>query len=208
VGVGYSLGMDRLWTPWRYAYVTGQDKGMAKRGVPQALAAWPGEMDCVFCNMLAATEYAVEHGMTQEEADAAVHILERGKSCFVVLNAFPYNSGHLMVVPYEHAAALNMVSEDTLTEMILLARQAEAHLRAVYKPDGLNMGINIGKAAGAGVAGHIHLHVLPRWVADANFMTTVGEARILPEDLDVTYEKLSRAWSGSGPHVGQAAEKG
>jgi ATP adenylyltransferase len=86
------------------------------------------------------------------------------------------------------------VAEETLTEMILLARQAETHLRANYQPDGLNMGINVGKAAGAGVAGHIHMHVLPRWVADANFMTSVGETRVLPEDLATTYEKLSRAW--------------
>ena len=83
--------MDRLWTPWRYAYVTGQDKGRPKRGVPQALAAWPEDLHCVFCNMLAATEYAVAHGMPQEEADASAYILERGKTCFLVLNAFPYN---------------------------------------------------------------------------------------------------------------------
>jgi len=99
-------------------------------------------------------------------------------------------------VPYEHVPTLEQVAEDTVTEMILLARQAETHLRAHYQPDGLNMGINVGKAAGAGVAGHIHMHVLPRWVADANFMTSVGETRVLPEDLETTYEKLSRVWSG------------
>jgi ATP adenylyltransferase len=86
------------------------------------------------------------------------------------------------------------VAEETLRETILLARQAETHLRANYRPDGLNIGVNVGKAAGAGVAGHIHMHVLPRWVADANFMTSVGETRVLPEDLDTTYEKLSRCW--------------
>jgi len=101
-----------------------------------------------------------------------------------------------MVVPYEHAPTLESVAADAATEMILLARQAETHLRANYQPDGLNMGINVGKAAGAGVAGHIHMHVLPRWVADANFMTSVGETRVLPEDLATTYEKLSRAWCG------------
>jgi ATP adenylyltransferase len=100
------------------------------------------------------------------------------------------------VVPYEHAPTVEEVAEATLHEMILLARQAETHLRANYQPDGLNMGINIGKAAGAGVAGHIHMHVLPRWVADANFMTSVGETRVLPEDLEMTYQKLSRAWQG------------
>ncbi len=101
-----------------------------------------------------------------------------------------------MVVPYEHAATLEKVAEDTVKEMILLARQAETHLRANYQPDGLNMGINVGKAAGAGVAGHIHMHVLPRWVADANFMTSVGETRVLPEDLEMTYEKLAHVWTG------------
>jgi ATP adenylyltransferase len=99
-----------------------------------------------------------------------------------------------MVVPYEHAPTLEDVAEETLMEMILLARQAEANLRANYQPDGLNMGINIGKAAGAGVAGHIHMHVLPRWAADANFMTAVAETRVLPEDLARTYEKLSGGW--------------
>jgi ATP adenylyltransferase len=168
--------MDYLWSPWRYQYVSTAEQAV----------------DCIFCTLPA------------QHRDRENYIVFRGKLNYVILNRYPYTSGHLMVVPYEHAAALNMVSEETLTEMILLARQAEAHLRAVYRPDGLNMGINIGKAAGAGVAGHIHLHVLPRWVADANFMTTVGEARILPEDLDVTYEKLSRAWTGSGPHVAQA----
>ena len=102
-----------------------------------------------------------------------------------------------MVVPFAHVALLEDVAEDALREMILLARQAEANLRDAYRPDGLNLGINVGKAAGAGVAGHIHMHVLPRWVADANFMTSVGETRVLPEDLEGTYAKLSRAnWGG------------
>ena len=99
-----------------------------------------------------------------------------------------------MIVPYEHKPTLEQVAEDTAAEMILLARRAETIVRANYQPDGLNMGINIGKAAGAGIAGHIHMHVLPRWVADANFMTSVGETRVLPEDLAVTYEKLSRGF--------------
>ncbi len=162
--------MDHLWSPWRYQYVTTAEQAV----------------DCIFCVMAA------------EHRDAENYIVYRGRLNFIVLNRYPYTSGHLMVVPYRHAPTLVSVDDDTLTEMILLVRQAEEHLRANYHPDGLNMGINIGKAAGAGVAGHLHMHVLPRWVADANFMTSAGETRVLPEDLSVTYEKLSRAWQSAG----------
>ncbi len=158
--------MDHLWSPWRYQYVTTAEQAN----------------ECIFCSLPAANR------------DAETYIVYRGRLNFVILNRFPYTCGHLMVVPYQHAPSLSLISEDAAIEMILLVRQAEKHLRANYKPDGLNMGINIGKAAGAGVAGHVHMHVLPRWVADANFMTTVGETRVLPEDLSVTYEKLSRAF--------------
>jgi ATP adenylyltransferase len=132
-------------------------------------------VDCIFCTLPA------------QHRDRENYILYRGRFNFVILNRFPY----------KHAPLLEKVPEDTLMEMILLVRRAETYLRANYQPDGLNMGINVGKAAGAGVAGHIHMHVLPRWVADANFMTSVGETRVLPEDLEITYEKLSRAWTGS-----------
>jgi ATP adenylyltransferase len=169
--------MDYLWSPWRYQYVTTAEQAA----------------DCIFCVLPA------------EHRDRENYIVYRGRFNFVILNRFPYTSGHLMVVPYEHAPSLEAVAEDTLLEMILLARQAETHLRANYQPDGLNIGINVGKAAGAGVAGHIHMHVLPRWVADANFMTTVGETRVLPEDLAMTYEKLSRAWRGAGPRPAAAS---
>jgi ATP adenylyltransferase len=159
--------MDYLWSPWRYQYVTTADAAVG----------------CIFCALPA------------QHRDPENYIVHRGRLNFVILNRYPYTSGHLMVVPYEHKPTLDQVAEDALMEMILLVRHAETLLRANYKPDGLNMGINVGKAAGAGVAGHIHMHVLPRWVADANFMTTAGETRVLPEDLDVTYQKLSRAWS-------------
>ena len=119
----------------------------------------------------------------------------RGKHNFVLLNLYPYTSGHLMVAPYEHVARLEDAAPETVAEMMLTARRAERHLRAIYRPDGLNLGMNIGKAAGAGIAGHIHMHVLPRWTGDANFMTTVGETRVLPEDLEVTYQKLSHAFA-------------
>ena len=189
----YTFGMDRLWTPWRYSYVTGQDKGTSKRGVPAALAAWPGETHCVFCNMLAATEYAVAHGMPQEEADAAVYILERGRTCFLVLNAFPYNAGHLMVLPYQHEASLAALPGETAAELMTLARRAERVLRKVYRPDGLNLGLNLGESAGAGVAEHLHLHAVPRWSGDNNFMSVLGETRILPEMLTETYQRLRLA---------------
>jgi ATP adenylyltransferase len=161
--------MEHLWSPWRYQYVTTADR----------------MTECIFCSLPA------------ENRDSENYIVYRGRLNYVILNRFPYTSGHLMVVPYQHAATLDSVAEDALVEMILLAQQAERHLRANYAPDGLNMGINIGKAAGAGVAGHIHMHVLPRWVADANFMTSVGETRVLPEDLEVTYRRLVEAWSRS-----------
>jgi ATP adenylyltransferase len=159
--------MDYLWSPWRYRYVTAAEKSD----------------ECIFCVLPA------------QHRDHENYIVYRGRFNFVILNRFPYTSGHLMVVPYEHAPTLEKVAEDTLMETILLVRQAEMRLRANYQPDGLNMGINVGKAAGAGVAGHIHMHVLPRWVADANFMTSVAETRVLPEDLETTYEKLTRAWN-------------
>lgn len=159
--------MDYLWSPWRYQYVTTADQALA----------------CIFCTLPA------------QHRDRENLIVYRGRFNFVILNRFPYTSGHLMVVPYLHVPALEQVPAETLHETILLARQAEKHLRAHYRPDGLNVGINIGKAAGAGVAGHIHMHVLPRWVADANFMTTVGETRVLPEDLATTYEKLAGVWT-------------
>ena len=154
--------MDYLWSPWRYEYVTTAERAA----------------ECIFCVLPA------------EHRDRENYIVHRARLNYVILNRFPYTSGHLMIVPYEHAPALENVAEETVVEMMLLARQAETHLRANYQPDGLNVGINIGKAAGAGVAGHIHMHVLPRWVADANFMTAVGETRVLPEDLPTTYDRL------------------
>jgi ATP adenylyltransferase len=185
--------MDRLWTPWRYAYVTGEDDAMPKPGVPQALAAWPGDHHCIFCNMLAAVDYAVEHGTAREDAEAAVYILERGETCFLVLNAFPYNAGHLMAVPYRHESSLSALPLDVAEEMMRLARRAERVLRAIYKPDGLNMGLNLGESAGAGVAHHLHLHAVPRWSGDTNFMTVLGETRVLPETLQQSWQRLREA---------------
>jgi ATP adenylyltransferase len=153
--------MDHLWSPWRYRYIT------------QA----PVE-GCVFCAKHRAAD------------DREALILHRGRLAFVMLNLYPYTSGHLMVAPYEHVATLESCSEQAYTEMMLLGRRAESILRAEYKPDGLNIGFNIGASAGAGVAGHIHLHVVPRWTGDANFVSTIGETRVIPEDLADTYRRL------------------
>jgi len=157
--------MDYVWSPWRYRYVS---------------QAGPGE-ECIFCQAAAGPDE--EH-----------YILHRGNRNFVILNRFPYTNGHLMIAPFEHVARLEEAAEATLAEMMSLARRAEKHLREIYRAQGLNVGMNLGHCAGAGVAGHIHMHVLPRWMGDANFMTVVGETRVLPEDLAVTYEKLRQVW--------------
>ncbi len=154
--------MDRLWSPWRYKYVS---------------TASP-KNDCIFCDKLAQNE------------DKANYILLRAKHNFVLLNLYPYTSGHMMVAPYQHVATLSEASADVREEMIELSARAEKALRTVYMPDGINLGMNLGEAAGAGVAGHIHMHVLPRWTGDASFMTSIAETRVLPEDLPTTYTKL------------------
>ena len=137
--------------------------------------------------------------MAAENRDEENLIVFRGNLNFVVLNRFPYTSGHLMIVPYVHAPALSEISPETADEMIRLTQSAERHLRAAYRPDGLNLGMNIGESAGAGIAGHIHMHALPRWRGDSNFMTTIGETRVLPEELGVTWRKLRDAFSEGSP---------
>jgi len=154
--------MDFLWTPWRYAYIVSTDKATG----------------CVFCQALERTD------------DRHTGIVYRGRNCFIILNAFPYTSGHVMIVTNQHLDQLRKLPPETAQEMMLLAQRLEEVLRELYKPDGINMGINIGKAAGAGIADHLHMHVLPRWVADSNFMTVVGETRILPETLETTYDRI------------------
>jgi ATP adenylyltransferase len=154
--------MDHLFTPWRFAYVS-------------TVGRQPG---CVFCTK------------SQEQDDPKALIVHRARHCFVILNAFPYTAGHVMVVPYEHVDELQKLATPAAQEMIALTQKLEGILRDVYRPDGINLGMNIGKAAGAGVAGHIHMHVLPRWMADANFLSVIGETRVVPEGLETTYEKL------------------
>jgi ATP adenylyltransferase len=186
--------MDILWTPWRFAYITAAD-GTARLGVPASLSGWPGDLGCVFCNLIASIDYAIANGMSREEAEAAGGLVARGKHCFVCLNAFPYTSGHVMVMPYAHLDRLSALPVEAAHELIEMAQQTERALQQLYHPHGFNFGMNLGRAAGAGVAGHLHLHALPRWTGDTNFMTTVAETRILPEELGVTWARLRQAFA-------------
>ena len=128
--------------------------------------------------------------MSPEVAEQTAYIITMREHCFICLNAFPYSTGHLLILPYQHTASLAALEPAAAQQMMSLAREAELWLRTLYQPDGLNLGINMGEAAGAGVASHLHLHALPRWTGDASFMTTVGETRILPEALDETWRRL------------------
>jgi ATP adenylyltransferase len=159
------LAMDYLWTPWRYAYVATAEKARS----------------CVFCDAVKAGD------------DEKTLIVHRGQHCFVILNAYPYTPGHVMIVPYAHLDELQKLPLEAANEMMALSQRMEHVLRELYHPDGINLGMNIGKAAGAGIAGHIHMHVLPRWVADANFLSVVGETRILPETLGETWKRMTEA---------------
>lgn len=156
--------MDQLWTPWRFRYVSEHEKSEG----------------CIFCDMAAADPAKNRENL----------IVHRAHFNFLVLNLFPYTTGHSMIVPYEHVASLGAVRQETLQEMMELARSLERGFAEIYHPEGYNVGMNLGKSAGAGVAGHIHLHFLPRWNGDTNFMTVIGETRIQPEDLLTTYDKL------------------
>jgi ATP adenylyltransferase len=192
--------MERLWTPWRYEYVSRADDS-SRPGVPEALSAWPGsdgdEKGCVFCNMIAAVDHAIAGGMRAEDAERAAHVLTRGRSCFLCLNAFPYATGHILIVPFAHLDSLAALPSDDAAEMMLLAQRVESVLRAVYRPAGMNFGLNLGEAGGAGIAGHIHMHALPRWIGDTNFMTVTADTRVLPEALDTTWAKIRGAWFDS-----------
>jgi ATP adenylyltransferase len=154
--------MERLWTPWRLAYVTG------------ASVDSPG---CIFCDAIA-----------RPGGDPL--ILHEGVRAFVILNKYPYNNGHLMVVPRRHVGRLAGLEADELGELATLGQRAERVLADAYAPHGFNMGLNLGKPAGAGVLDHLHLHVVPRWNGDTNFMSVVGETRVLPETLDDTAARL------------------
>jgi len=160
--------MDYLWTPWRYAYITTTGKNEGKPEV------------CILCEL-------------PKLPDEAAKIVRRGQHCYIILNSFPYTSGHVMIVPFAHLDELQKLPEATAQEMMTLSQRMESVLRQVYSPDGINLGMNIGRAAGAGVTGHVHMHVLPRWVGDTDFMTVTGESRVLPEALEETYVRIRRA---------------
>ena len=187
--------MDLLWTPWRYNYVTSAEKAI-RPGVPKRLEGWTGDLGCVFCNLLASVDHAIANGMAADEAEMAAGLVLRGKECFICLNAFPYTSGHVMVIPHKHEASLAALQPETAHELMDLAQKTERALTSLYSPHGINFGMNLGQAAGAGVAGHLHLHGLPRWVGDTNFMTTIAETRVMPEDLDITWRRMRGAFAG------------
>jgi ATP adenylyltransferase len=147
--------------------------------------------------MISAVDYAVAHGMALEEAEKAAHILVRGPLCFLCLNAFPYATGHILIVPYRHVDSLAALPPDEAQEMMELAQRVERALRTVYRPSGMNFGLNLGEAGGAGIAGHIHMHALPRWIGDTNFMTVTADTRVLPEALDTTWVRIRAAWPDS-----------
>jgi len=160
--------MDILWSPWRYAYIKSNDSELVAN-----------DNGCVFCGIL-----------NNSASDEKNFILYRAEFNFIILNIYPYISGHLMVVPYAHLADLDRAEKKITDELMDLAKRCQTTLREVYEPHGFNLGMNFGRAAGAGVAEHFHLHILPRWVGDANFMTAIGETRTIPEDLRTTFDKL------------------
>ena len=166
--------MDYLFTPWRYQYITGA-------------AAEASAQNCLFCAIRQATD------------DAASLVVHRGTECLVMLNRFPYTSGHLMIAPYGHVDELRKLPAAAANEMMALAQRADGVLRNLYRPHGMNLGMNQGRAAGAGVAGHIHLHALPRWFGDTNFMGATAETRVLPESLEQAYARIKSAWQDSKP---------
>jgi ATP adenylyltransferase len=159
--------MDYIWSPWRYRYVADATK----------------DDRCVFCRALEAND------------DPQTLIVFRGEKNFIILNRYPYTSGHVMVVPYAHNADLGATPPDVLAEMMLLAQRIQKAQQDLYHPEGFNLGMNLGRAAGAGVTGHLHLHVLPRWSGDSSFMTVIGETRTEPEELSTTYARLKKALS-------------
>jgi ATP adenylyltransferase len=158
--------LQRLWSPWRSKYIASGVDAQAE--------------GCVFCRMAVNAD--------QDETNFVIH---RGKHSFVVLNLYPYITGHMMIVPYLHTNEFDLVPKEITDEMMDLSKRAQTALRVVYSPTGFNMGMNLGAAGGAGIADHLHIHMLPRWTGDTNFMTTVGESRVIPEALEVTYKKLS-----------------
>ena len=168
------MTLDRLWAGWRAEYVGATDDGAVDDG------------ECVLCRVLAEGSYVVW----------------RGRHVGVILNAYPYTSGHVMVLPLRHAGELEDLDGPEAAELWAAASDAVRAIKAAYRPHGLNLGANLGRAGGAGVPGHLHVHVVPRWDGDTNFMTAVAETRVLPESLDATHERLRAAWPAPPPATG------
>jgi ATP adenylyltransferase len=158
--------LDRLWSPWRYEYIASGSADSEASG-------------CVFCKL-----------RDDPDKDEANFVIHRAAHSFIVLNIYPYISGHLLIVPYEHVGELDAAKKETTDELMDLTKRCQTALREAYQPTGFNIGMNLGRSAGAGIVGHIHIHVLPRWTGDTNFMSTVGNTRVIPEDLATTYQKL------------------
>jgi len=173
--------MRNLFTPWRYGYLSGGRKVKS----------------CIFCTA------------RDSRHDASRLVVHRGRHNFVILNRFPYNNGHLMIVPYAHRSELWEGTPAQQSEMMTLASRCARVLKKAYRPDGLNLGMNLGAAAGAGVRGHFHLHLVPRWEGDTNFMTVVGRTRVIPESLEVTYRKISSKLvaRSARPKAGKSARR-
>jgi ATP adenylyltransferase len=174
------MTLERLWAGWRAGYI-------------EQVASGPVRVhgECLFCSLAAA------------DPDQAM-VLARDDLVFAVMNAYPYTSGHLMVAPLRHEAALTGLTREEANALMAMTQAANAAIDAAYRPDGVNLGANLGRAAGAGVPGHVHVHALPRWVGDTNFMTAVAESRVLPEPLRASFEKLKRSWPGAEmPPAGQ-----
>jgi len=158
--------MDHIWSPWRMKYIRQHD---------------PAE-GCVFCSAL------------NMEDGAENLIIRRGENAFVILNRYPYTSGHVMVVPFAHISTMDELADGCMSEIVALVRQSIKAINKVYEPEGYNIGVNLGAVAGAGIADHLHIHVVPRWGGDTNFMTSVANTRVLPEDLCETLQRLKDAW--------------
>jgi len=154
--------VDSLWTPWRFQYIS-------------SLAG--KQSSCIFCDAL-----------QKDQAEAL--LFHRGALCFLMLNRYPYTNGHVLVAPYRHIPTLKEATDPELHELIEWARRIQTGLEELYHPDGFNLGLNLGRSAGAGVEGHLHLHVVPRWSGDASFMSTIGDTRVIPEDLALTFARL------------------
>jgi ATP adenylyltransferase len=165
--------MEIKWTPWRRAYIKGEDK--------------PADDRCVLCVK------------PQEQDDQANLLLQRGRACYVLLNLYPYNPGHLMVVPYEHTAAFAELRAEVAAELMALTQRAVAVLQEAMRPDGFNLGMNLGRVAGAGIDQHLHMHIVPRWNGDANFMPIIGGTKLVPEALDDTYAELAPKFASMQP---------